>query len=322
MGRLESLEARRGAAGARDECGASQSLIPPWSRHAGPAIGHGALAATPQRRSHRCLNSMAPQILPSLAPSSSLPRYFPTASQWFDSQLLPHYSPPFFLPPLFLWFHSSQNFSNGESVDLQAVGIRGRFVRDVWRGPPRSVLIKKFGFWVSLSLPRKACAVFDAPAPLASPPSPQACCLPYACKAKGGEIEKDKLLPRTSNNCPCGHDAGGLLVRRNSLPALRESVRSRGLVGLWGKSLPKQVSVGEEECGSPGLIRVPESPDLRGFELSPFFLSLLFVNKTLHLNSVPLLWTDGLKLHRRPCRYPPQVRSNDPKSPTRFRISP
>jgi hypothetical protein len=38
-------------------------------------------------------------------------------------------------------------FSNGESVDIEDVGINGRFVKNVWRGPPRSTLVHKFGLW-------------------------------------------------------------------------------------------------------------------------------------------------------------------------------
>ena len=39
-------------------------------------------------------------------------------------------------------------FSNGASVSVADVGIKGRFVKNVWRGPPRSVVARKFARWV------------------------------------------------------------------------------------------------------------------------------------------------------------------------------
>ena len=38
-------------------------------------------------------------------------------------------------------------FANGTSMDLESVGIKGRFVKNVWRGPPRATLQHKFGCW-------------------------------------------------------------------------------------------------------------------------------------------------------------------------------
>jgi hypothetical protein len=38
-------------------------------------------------------------------------------------------------------------FSNGNSVDVQTVGVNGRHVKNVWRGPPRATMVQKFALW-------------------------------------------------------------------------------------------------------------------------------------------------------------------------------
>eukprot|EP00277_Geminigera_cryophila_P008488 CAMPEP_0179408082 /NCGR_PEP_ID=MMETSP0799-20121207/1885_1 /TAXON_ID=46947 /ORGANISM="Geminigera cryophila, Strain CCMP2564" /LENGTH=396 /DNA_ID=CAMNT_0021179483 /DNA_START=58 /DNA_END=1245 /DNA_ORIENTATION=- len=39
------------------------------------------------------------------------------------------------------------NFSNGQTLQLEQVGINGRFIKNIWRGPPRSTLVRKFACW-------------------------------------------------------------------------------------------------------------------------------------------------------------------------------
>ena len=112
-----------------------QSLISPWSRRAwGPVAarqGAGARAFRHSAERDRYLNSMAPPLL--LPPP--LPQEFILGdSVDLTASFFPLRPRPLllllssFLSPL---LPSPQNFSNGESVDLETVGIRGRFVRDI-----------------------------------------------------------------------------------------------------------------------------------------------------------------------------------------------
>eukprot|EP01043_Picozoa_sp_COSAG02_P076106 COSAG02_NODE_16010_length_1121_cov_1.448141_1_plen_301_part_00 len=43
--------------------------------------------------------------------------------------------------------HVVWGFSNGHSVDVQTVGVNGRHVKNVWRGPPRETMVQKFTLW-------------------------------------------------------------------------------------------------------------------------------------------------------------------------------
>jgi len=45
------------------------------------------------------------------------------------------------LPPM-IW-----TFANGTQLDAQDVGIKGRFVKNVWKGPPRATMVIKFKDW-------------------------------------------------------------------------------------------------------------------------------------------------------------------------------
>ena len=38
-------------------------------------------------------------------------------------------------------------FANGNVIDARQVGVKGRFVKNVWRGPPRSTMASKFSDW-------------------------------------------------------------------------------------------------------------------------------------------------------------------------------